>query len=522
MHGRLKVKTTAEQQEEKRKEREKKSAIFLQLMKDIFEKRGKKDEFEATLKLSEKLLSGNPDVYTLWNIRKEIFVEMQKQENIDKLLHMELKFLQSCLHVNPKSYGVWNQRQFVMLTMEKPDWHEELRLCNLFLEYDERNFHCWDYRRFVVKNSIIAPEDEFQFTTKKISENFSNYSAWHNRSKLLPLINPDPNQPDRVAEDTLLKEFELAQNAFFTDPNDQSAWFYQRWLLGRKPQAPRLLSLSLLRSPSTVIASFSLPVNIALCNSFTMNNETKDIQWKSIESLHNGTNIIASCVWISKISELEKFDDDITIKLSFPEVKSCPECCQLTLSKGSNRAQLCWAVDNLSTDDENMFSDTHTAAKTSVLENELESCKMLLEEEPENKWTMLTIIYLMRALGGEGYIRETEELLTRLIKTDSMRAGYYKDLRSKYRIENELQRLKKKQDNLTVVNLSGKELTSFPYSQYFTSCETIDLSDNCLKDISFCSLLPGVENILLKNNKVGDKNVEEMSSILKWKINITV
>lgn len=82
--------------------------------------------------------------------------------------------------------------------------------------------HCWDYRRFLLENcNEVTVEQELDFTTEKISSNFSNFSSWHLRSKLLP----------KLSKDFLGEELELIRNAVFTDPKDQSAWFYHRWLL---------------------------------------------------------------------------------------------------------------------------------------------------------------------------------------------------------------------------------------------------------------------------------------------------
>ena len=60
----------------------------------------------------------------------------------------ELQLTEKALRRNPKSYGAWNQRRWSVRQLgEKADVGHELALCAQLLAADERNFHCWNYRR---------------------------------------------------------------------------------------------------------------------------------------------------------------------------------------------------------------------------------------------------------------------------------------------------------------------------------------------------------------------------------------
>lgn len=235
MHNVKKVALSEEKRAQKRLEDVERARKYNALSRAAMARRSERLYDEESLVACERALGINPEMNTLWNFRREILAVMHPEGRDDarrKPCEREFRLTQECLGLNPKSYPVWHHRQWVMEWGGCAWQHPiDLKLTAKLLMMDDRNFHCWTYRRFVATVAKVPAEAELKLTSDKVNANFSNYSAWHYRSKLLP---------QRYSGDELgpklLEELQLVRNAFFCSPEDQSAWFYHRWLLAQLAQ----------------------------------------------------------------------------------------------------------------------------------------------------------------------------------------------------------------------------------------------------------------------------------------------
>lgn len=271
MHGVKRL--TAEKRASKRKESEERAASYRKRSVAALQRRVEKRYDSESLDATAKVVTENPDFTTMWNFRREILIHLHPDPSKDDgevgasvsatrraACTAEFALTQECLGYNPKSYPVWHHREWV-LTWGQCDWQWpiELKLTAKLLALDDRNFHCWTYRRSVVRIAGVAAEAELKFTSGKIEANFSNYSAWHYRSKLLPAIHSTQDGSAGTSlSSVLLAELELVRNAFFTAPEDSSAWFYHRWLLaqlapGAAASTPGVEYAAILRSEAQMV-----------------------------------------------------------------------------------------------------------------------------------------------------------------------------------------------------------------------------------------------------------------------------
>ncbi|KAI6654665.1 Geranylgeranyl transferase type-2 subunit alpha-like [Oopsacas minuta] len=490
MHGRVKVRTSEEQAAAKKLEREKKIKKYQGVTEEIYARREAGSLDEELLKLTETLLAWNPDHYTVWNIRREVIVNILTYSEVEaktELFKRELHFLEMCLKVNPKSYGTFMQRRWVMSNNPDPDWKHELALCDLFLSYDERNFHCWDYRRFSIGKSEISPMEELEFSQKKIESNLSNYSAWHYRSKLLPLCYPaDTLLPSvsadssSVQEDKLLQEFDIVTNAIFTDPNDQSTWFYQQWLLGRAHKEERLLFFMHFPSNQMLLLVFNQPVNKDLLNEVQVliSGNILQLEW----SAHGSPPTWPCSLWTAVLISV---DTSVNLECRFRERA-------LNLFTSS----VCAPSVNL---EEIGPAISLTAAKSGVLHTHCEAICELLSIEPDNKWCHLTALQLRWAIDPDSSAAKIMDHFSALEKEDPHRKGCYQDMKSKFLIETGIPSFLKKRD-FSHLNLSGLGLTRLYHTHFFSAVSILDLSNNRLTNMQGLSVLVTCQELNLDGN----------------------
>ncbi|XP_032686698.1 geranylgeranyl transferase type-2 subunit alpha isoform X2 [Odontomachus brunneus] len=485
MHGRVKVRTTAEQEEILRKEKAAKVVQYKANISIVFQKR--KDELwdDELLSITKHMLLSNPDIYTLWNIRREAFKKNKwDEEEYKQMLEDEMSLTESCLRANPKSYSVWHQRHWVIEQMFEPDWKKELALCAKCLNLDERNFHCWDYREFIVQKAEIPNNKELEFSNTKILNNISNYSSWHYRSRILYKMFGTASEEIPIEDEKYREELDLVINATFTDPNDTSAWFYQRWLLDKHVTICRLWRAYIKKDIAIVILDNNMlikPISLSL----RVNSKNVDVQWQSYPD--------------EKFAKLQiaKLDSPLTDPNRVKKV---------SIELQETKYRLCYSESESAWIYKDNISLYKQNSNDKQLDEQLKSYNQLSEMEPDNKWALLTEILLMKKIDLSKFYTNILKNLMMLSKVDSFRSNYYKDLRSRLLVEYKLSEIWKQEESSEIqskIDLSGLGLTSLHNNHYFSLFEEVNLGANHLKDCLYqFSTLQRCTKLSLSSNDI--------------------
>jgi Protein prenyltransferase alpha subunit repeat len=322
MHGRRRAEHKALQRDPQIAAKlAKKASLWCRLQTELLRRRREKIYLSETLELIDNALSVNPDPLWLWNFRREFFlVAVASEESSSAAVtgssatddcfdwEREAAVTQSALENNPKAYGAWHHRKWSLCRQQQIQQQQQVRvaattsaddddgsivlesellLTASFLQRDERNFHCWSYRRFVVSLLLHGPVGMGAWQIMDDTDgaehlmmgaqiggggghhygNNNNKKEEENHPPLLPnnVNHPLPNNAKALSileaewnftdekirdnfsncsaihyrskllvilhKDVNTEMTTIVNNAICTEPDDQTAWWYQSFLL---------------------------------------------------------------------------------------------------------------------------------------------------------------------------------------------------------------------------------------------------------------------------------------------------
>ncbi|GMR48046.1 hypothetical protein PMAYCL1PPCAC_18241 [Pristionchus mayeri] len=506
MHFVKKIPTTAEQKALMERERSVKLKNFCQLRDKIFAKRAQSDFDEEMLNLCEAVLAKNPDIYTLWNIRRETLEKMKERNaagdaHLERLYQNELSLTEQCIMANPKSYSAWFQRSWILNRQAIPDLKKELVLCKEGLKMDCRNFHCWDHRRIVAKMAKLTDEEELEFSGRLIAENFSNFSAWHMRMNLIPRFEDSETGERLMTAEDAKEEIKRVAKAIFTDPEDQSAWMYARYIidlyspasfLNEESRCP-IVPLSASIHSNHIVVVFTRATSEENASSF-FRGIPPSANWKAVSQFPSVSSRVWECV----------FEGEGKIQIS--KDGDTFESLNVFARKDLYERILC-------------------GGSVEVIERIREYCEELMKEEENNSLGLLTATECLRLTSplqsNEVIMENLERLATSL---DPLRANMYKSFASRERIRKHL--LGEEEDGGRRVLdriLEGEErlslhylqLTELPDLDLFAPFITeLDVRGNGLEDMSKVSLLPLLTHLWFDENPI--RNIPSNLSAIQF------
>lgn len=202
-------------------------------------------------------------------------------------------------------------------------------------------------------------------------------------------------------------------NATFTDPNDTSAWFYQRWLLAGNSSSSltqRKNLWGIKAADGRILVAFYKNVSINKDNAeFKIDGRVIDIEFKACNEGRFAP------LWIGK------FNSDLKLNRK--------NCLTVEFIYEGNTYELLYRADYSAWSYENTSSNKELKINDKQLRLQLDNYKQLAQIEPDNKWALLTGVFIMKKIDPFQYYEAMIKDLATLSRIDKMRTRYYNDLR---------------------------------------------------------------------------------------------